>query len=119
MRRFTSIVLLPLVIAALTVTAEASCAQAVDVPGAQVRWAAARKSIAGSPQPTERCRAYDQYFYVAVVIRQAEATCQSGAARDRALEGLDAEIEAFNALIGSHCSWTRRFTSEGLEDERS
>jgi len=50
------------------------------------------------------CHVYGGYFYEAAVIRQAAASCESGAARDRDLESLDTEIDAFNKLIASRCS---------------
>jgi len=55
-------------------------------------------------QRAEMCRVYGRYFYEAAVIRQATAPCESGAARDRDLESLDTEIDAFNKLIASRCS---------------
>ena len=49
----------------------------------------------------EDCRAYFKQFVEAVTARQTAASCQDGLERQRALEILDAEIEAFNDRIAA------------------
>ena len=104
MQRNITILFLSAAFALTSVAAGASCDKPPDVAAARVRWAAARKSMAVAQQPAEMCRAYGKYFYEAAVVRQAAASCESGAARDRDLESLDTEIDAFNNLIASQCS---------------
>jgi hypothetical protein len=49
----------------------------------------------------EDCRAYFKQFVEAVTARQTAASCQDGLERQRALEILDAKIEAFNDRIAA------------------
>ena len=48
------------------------------------------------------CRVYIKRFVEAVTARKDAASCQDGVARQRALEALDAEIEAFNDRIAEN-----------------
>jgi hypothetical protein len=48
------------------------------------------------------CRVYIKHFVEAVTARKDAASCQNGVARQRALEALDAEIEAFNDRIAEN-----------------
>jgi hypothetical protein len=50
----------------------------------------------------EICRVYIKRFVEAVTARKDAVSCQDGAARQRALEALDAEIEAFNDRIAEN-----------------
>ncbi len=50
------------------------------------------------------CRAYGTHFYEAVEARQAASLCEDAINRQRNLEVLDAEIDAFNSLIAAQCS---------------
>jgi hypothetical protein len=78
-----------------------SCGQASELTAARARWAAVRQSRAADGDKT--CRAYGNHFYEAVVTRQATSLCEDGANRQRNLEMLDAEIDAFNNLIAKQC----------------
>jgi hypothetical protein len=49
------------------------------------------------------CRAYGNHFYEAVVTRQTASLCEDSGNRQRNLELLDAEIDAFNRLIAKQC----------------
>jgi hypothetical protein len=48
------------------------------------------------------CRVYIKHFVEAVTNRKDAASCQEGFARQRALEVLDGEIEAFNDRIAEN-----------------
>jgi hypothetical protein len=80
------------------------CAQASDLAAARLRWAAARKSRVDSAQNEKRCRVYRMHFYDAVTARQAASICEDGIDRQRDLDLLDFEIDAFNDLIAAQCS---------------
>jgi hypothetical protein len=51
----------------------------------------------------ENCRSYATTFFEAVTARQAASVCKHGIDRERILESLDFEIEAFNDLIATVC----------------
>ena len=91
------------VIPATASKVEASCNQASQVAAARVRWAAARQSSVDPAHYDESCRANGNLFFEAVKARQATAICEDGIDRQRALEILDGEIDAFNNLIASQC----------------
>ena len=74
-----------------------------DVAAARLRWALARHNSADSSHSEESCRAFGNQFYEAVKVRQAASLCEDAIDRQRALETLDAEIDAFNDLIGAQC----------------
>jgi hypothetical protein len=80
-----------------------SCAQVSDLAAARVRWAAARQSRVGAVQDEKRCRAYRIHFYDAVTARQAASICEDDIHRQRDLDLLDFEIDAFNSLIAAQC----------------
>src|SRR5262249_57195562 len=69
----------------------------------RVRWAAARQSRVDAAQDEKRCRAYRIHFYDAVTARQAASICEDGIHRQRDLDLLDSEIDAFNSLIAAQC----------------
>jgi hypothetical protein len=81
----------------------------VDASYCQIFEAAAacvRSVVAGRADPAnleESCREYGNQFFDAVKARQAISTREDGIDRQRALEILDAEIDAFNNLIASQC----------------
>ena len=50
----------------------------------------------------EICHVYIEHFIEAVMARKDAASCQDGIARQRALEVLDAKIEAFNDRIAEN-----------------
>jgi hypothetical protein len=77
------------------------CGQASELTAARARWAAVRKS--STDDTGNSCRAYGNYFYEAVVTRQTASLCEDSANRQRNLEMLDAEIDAFNDLIAKQC----------------
>ena len=80
------------------------CHQLSDLSAARLRWAAVRKSSVGPPQNAENCRSYGANFFEAVMARQAASFCRDGIDRQRVLELLDSEIDAFNDLIATQCS---------------
>jgi hypothetical protein len=79
------------------------CGESFDLGAARTRWADARQSGPSSQDPDQVCRAYGHQFYQAVEARQAVSECKAGLERQKALEMLDGEIEAFNNLIATHC----------------
>lgn len=80
-----------------------NCAQVSDLVAARLRWAAARQSRGEATQDEKKCRAYRIYFYDAVMARQAALVCEHGTRRQRDLDLLDSEIDAFNNLIAAQC----------------
>ena len=80
------------------------CNQLSQLSSSRLRWAAARKSRIDSAQSAESCRSYSSNFFEAVTARQAAFFCWHGIDRERILELLDSEIDAFNDLIATHCS---------------
>ena len=79
------------------------CAQVSDLAAARVRWAAARENRADFGQSEKKCRAYGIHFYEAVTARQVASICEQGIDRQRDLDLLDFEINAFNNLIAAQC----------------
>lgn len=79
------------------------CDTSFDVRAARIRWANARQSEPNSEDPGRACRAYGNQFYEAVEARQAVFDCKLGAERQKDIEILDSEIEAFNNLIAARC----------------
>src|SRR5262245_33145445 len=77
-----------------------SCGQS-ELKAARARWAAVRQSRTDDSDKT--CRAYGNNFYEAVVTRQTASWCEDSDNRQRDLEMLDAEIDAFNNLIATQC----------------
>ena len=80
-----------------------NCAQVSDLAAARLRWAAARQSRGEAAQDEKKCRAYRIHFYDAVTARQAALVCVDGTRRQRDLDLLDSEIDAFNDLIAAQC----------------
>jgi hypothetical protein len=99
-----------LAIAILAIPATASnvdaayCGQASELSAARLRWAATRQTHVDPGQADKICRAYGLLFYEAVVARQAASVCQDRVNRQRDVDILDAEIDAFNNLIAAQCS---------------
>jgi hypothetical protein len=81
----------------------AYCGQTVDVTSARNRWAVTRHASVNPAHYDEACRAYGTQFFEAVITRQAASNCEDGHTRQRTLEALDAEIDAFNNLIAAQC----------------
>jgi len=79
------------------------CGQVSDLAAARLRWAAARQSRLGPAQDEQKCRAWGIHFYNAVTVRQAASVCEVGSDRQRDLDLLDSEINAFNNLIAAQC----------------
>ena len=78
-----------------------SCGQASELTAARARWAAVRQSRTDGSDKI--CRTYGNSFYEAVVTRQTASWCEDSVNRQRNLEMLDAEIDAFNNLIAKQC----------------
>jgi hypothetical protein len=69
----------------------------------RTHWANARQGGPSSEKNDQICRAYGNQFYEAVEARQAVSECKAGIELQKDIEILDAEIEAFNNLIATHC----------------
>jgi predicted nucleic acid-binding Zn-ribbon protein len=65
----------------------------------------ASQNSTGHAAGDQNCRVVITQFVEAVTARQAAATCQDGASRQRTLEMLDAEIQTFNDRIAEQ-SWS-------------
>ena len=104
MLRIVILAIALLALPATTSEADASCGQAFDIAAARGRWAATRKVNANSAQKADMCRAYGKQLFEAAQVRQATSVCQDGIKRQRDLDILDAQIDAFNNLIASQCS---------------
>lgn len=90
---------------AISVGAEMpGCSQLSDLSAARLRWATVRKKPINPAQNEEICRSYGANFFEAVTTREAASFCGNSIVRQRTLELLDAEIEAFNDLIATQCS---------------
>jgi hypothetical protein len=92
-----------LVMAATTSEVVASCGQIFEAAAARVRLAIAVQGGVDPASYEESCRVYGNLFFEAVKARQATSIREDGSDRQRALEILDAEIDAFNNLIASQC----------------
>ena len=79
------------------------CGQSSELAAARARWAAVRQSRVDPADAEKVCRAYGNHFYDAVVARQAASSCEDSVSRQRNLEMLDGEIDAFNNLIAGQC----------------
>jgi hypothetical protein len=94
-----------LIVSGVTAAAETSgCTQVSNLSTARVRWAAVRNNHVDPAHNDESCRSYGTNFFEAVTARQAASFCKEGSDRERILEFLDFEIEAFNDLIATLCS---------------
>jgi hypothetical protein len=78
------------------------CGQPFDVQAAHIRWTNARQTRPRSAESDQICRAYFNQFYEAVQARQAVSEC-AGRGRQKDVEMLDGQIEAFNNLIATYC----------------
>jgi hypothetical protein len=76
------------------------CSQVSSLATVRARWATVRQNDVDPAQNQEKCRLYATTFFEAVTARQAASFCTDGIDRERILESLDSEIEAFNNLIG-------------------
>jgi hypothetical protein len=94
-----------LILASTAAAADASyCGQGSELAAARVRWAGVRQSRFDPADPGKICRTYGSHFYEAAQARQAASLCEDSASRERNLNMLDAEIEAFNNLIAAQCT---------------
>ena len=104
MLRIATLLIAALPIAVTVAKAEGGyCGQTFDFAAARNRWAAARQRSVDPSHDDEACRAYDTQFFEAVTARQTASNCEGGDKRQRTLEVLDAEIDAFNNLIAAQC----------------
>ena len=78
------------------------CGPSFDLRAARIRWANARQSQPSSEDSNQICSVYGNQFYEAVEARQVVSECKVGGERQKDIQVLDAEIEAFN-LIASRC----------------
>ena len=79
------------------------CTPAHDTAAVQLRWALAQQHD-NKLYNDDNCRVYRNQFYEAAVTRQNVTRCDQGNIRERALEVIDAEINAFNDLIATSCN---------------
>jgi len=100
-----AVFVITLLINAVTVskTDASYCGQGSELAAARVRWAAARQSRVDPAHNEQKCRAWGIHFYDAVTARQAASVCEDGSDRQRDLDLLDSEIDAFNNLIAAQC----------------
>ena len=104
MLRIATLLIAALPIAVTVAKAEGGyCGQTFDFAAARNRWAAARQRSVDPSHDDEACRAYGTQFFEAVTARQTASNCEGGDKRQRTLEVLDAEIDAFNNLIAAQC----------------
>jgi hypothetical protein len=105
MQRIAMLFVAILPIAETVSKVEASyCGQTFDLTVARHRWAIARQRNVDPAHYDEACRAYGNQFFEAVIARQTASSCEDGDKRQRTLEILDAEIDAFNNIIAEQCS---------------
>ena len=105
MFRIITLVISLVIDATIAWPADASvCSQLPDLSAARFRWAAVRKIRVDPAHSAENCRSYSASFFEAVVAREAASVCRDGLDRQRTLELLDSEIDAFNELIAAQCS---------------
>ena len=86
--------------------AMSACSQLSDLSAARLRWAVVRERRVDPSHGEESCRSYRSNFFEAVTTRQAASFCRDSIGRQRTLELLDSEIDAFNDLIARQCSGT-------------
>jgi hypothetical protein len=103
MLRSAGFAIVLLILAATAAAAEtSSCGQSSELAAARQRWAAVRQAHVDPAGKT--CRAYGNNFYEAVQVRYAASLCDDSVNRQRSLNTLDAEIDAFNNLIAAQCT---------------
>jgi|SRR4051794_32555020 hypothetical protein len=99
-----------LLIALLTCPTTASatdvsvCGQLQNLSATRLRWDTLRKSRVEHAKAEISCRSFGANFVEAVTVRQVALACSEGINRQRLLELLDSEIDAFNELIATRCS---------------
>ena len=79
------------------------CNQAHDTAELHLRWARVQQHDSKLHED-DSCGVYRNQFYEAAVTRQKVTRCEQGDIRERALEVIDAEINALNDLIATSCS---------------
>jgi hypothetical protein len=105
MLRLSILALALLIDLAITARADtSSCAQVSNLSAAHLSWAALLKDHVDPAHSDESCRSYATNFFEAVTARQAASFCKDGIDRQRLVELLDFEIDAFNDLIATRCS---------------
>jgi hypothetical protein len=92
--------LLLLSMSTATALGASECDQKLTLDASHIRRARASQSGAGHSSVDEKCRIVISQFVEAVTARQAAATCENSVNRERAFRIIDAEIDAFNDLIG-------------------
>jgi hypothetical protein len=103
MLRIITLAMALLAIPATVANVNASyCDQIAEIATARLRAAPAHANDS-APHSDESCRAYSNYFFEAVKARQTASICENSVERQRALDMLDSEIDAFNNLIASQC----------------
>jgi hypothetical protein len=102
LRSLVCAVLILLVVAPVSKLEAGYCGQPRDVQAALIRWTNARQNRPKSEEPDQICRSYFNQFYEAVQARQAVSEC-AGRGRQKDVEMLDGQIEAFNSLIATYC----------------
>jgi hypothetical protein len=106
LRRYRPIIpliaLLPYAVIPAKADTSKSC-NASELAKARLRWETTRRSPTDSWLREKNCRAYEIQFYEAATARQATSVCRDGIDRQRDLELLDSEIDAFNKLIAGQC----------------
>ena len=75
------------------------CDQESTAGASHLRRVRASQNSMGHAAGDQNCRVVITQFVEAVTARQAAATCQDGASRQRTLEMLDTEIRTFNDRI--------------------
>lgn len=81
----------------------AYCTQARDAAATRLQWALAHQHNS-KLQEDDRCRDFRSEFYKAAITRQDIIQCEQDDIRERALQVIDAEIDAFNDLIAMYCT---------------
>ena len=105
MLRSASFAIVLLILPATGAAADAPpCGQGSELAAARLRWAAVRQARVDPADAGKSCRAYGNHFYEAVQARQAASLCEDNGNRQRSLNMLDAEIDAFNNLIAAQCT---------------
>jgi hypothetical protein len=104
MSRITALLMVFFVTPAVAAKVDVTfCTQAHDTAAAHLKWALAQQHDS-KLHKNDSCGAYRNQFYEAAVIRQNVTRCEQADIRKRALEVIDAEINAFNDLIADSCS---------------
>lgn len=104
MSRIVTVLVIFLITPAMAAKVDVTfCTQAHDTAEVHLRWALAQQHDS-KVHEDDSCRVYRNQFYEAAVTRQNVTRCEQGDIRKRALEVIDAEIDAFNDLIATSCS---------------